>query len=287
MAHEPETVTSIHPGVEEAPGLPETLKAWKEEAAELVGSLPSSVYDDIDCFVLTNGAAENTPDGRTRAIPLGELIRELPQDLRRRRTLVLCLLAYGLFRSALGLDVEEDLLEEGTPCRSAQGASHLASTSLEASHPYRPVLRAVRLSCDDDFRKLRLRPRESWRSAVGILSVIGAVTVLGLWNLVAPLVWGTLSLGLWAKAWAVNRLALGLLEVGFLPLFIYRRNLSPRNRGLLAYLWGIATAHLADPALGAAAGLGWLTLNLVGLILIALGGLSVLQKRLQTQTEAR
>lgn len=286
MAHETEALRITHPRVEAAPELPEALKAWRREASTLVESLPPAVYGDVEAFVLTDGAKEHPRGGRARAVALGELIRELPAGLRRRRSLIRCLLAYGIFRAAMGLGAREEPEGSGPLCRSAQGASHLAGAALESAHPRGLVLRALRLSCDDDFRKLCLRPKETWRSALAILYVLGTVTALGLWNLASPALAGAFGLGGWAKAWAANRLFLGLLEAGLVPLIVFRRNLSPGNRGLLAYLWSLVATHLADLPLGAAAGLGWLSVNLVGLTLVGLGGISVLQRRLQPPGEA-
>lgn len=286
MTNEPAMVQIKHPQVESAPDLPEDLKDLRKTAARLLQGLPSTVFDGIESITLADVYTDSPAGSRSRTVALGDLVRELPPALRRRRSVTLCLLSYGLFRAVLGLRTEEDSREPGAACRSARGASHLAAVSLEAAYPHHPVVRAVRLACDDDLQRLRLRPRETWLGAVGILTIIGTVAVLGLWNLAAPFLSGAFGLGSWTAAWGANRLALGLLEAALMPIFLFRRNFSPHNRALLVYIWGLAATNVADPVLGAAAGLGWLTLNLVGLALVALGGLAALQKTAERREAA-
>ncbi len=285
MAHEPATVQTKYPSVEAAQDLPEEMKALRGPAAGLLQGLPSSLFAGIDVIILADREKESPAAERSRTVALGELVRELPPAIGRRRSVALCLLAYGLFRAVLGLPAEEDSEEPAPPCRSGRGASHLAAASLEAAYPHHPVLRALRLACDDDFQRLRQNPRETWIGAVGILAIIGAVAALGLWNLAAPFLSGAFGPGplSLSAAWGANRLALGLLEASLVPIFLYRRSLSPQNRGLLAYLWGLAATNVADPVLGAAAGFGWLTVNFAGLALIALGGVATLQKSFEAR----
>lgn len=286
MAYEPAMVQTEYPLVKAAPDLPEDLKALQGSAANLLKGLPSTVFNGIDVIILADRETETPLEERCRTVALGELIRELPPALSRRRPVALCLLAYGLFRAVLGLRTKEDSWKTGSPCRSGRGASHLAAASLEAAYPHHPVVRAIRLACDDDFQRLRHKPRETWVGALGILTIISTVSALGLWNLASPFISGVFGSGLWVSAWGANRLALGLLEASLAPIFLYRRSLAPQNRALLAYLWGLAATNVADPVLGAATGLGWLTVNLLGLALVALGGVATLQKTLEAREAA-
>lgn len=286
MTHEAKTAETTYPRVEASNDLPEALGAWRDAASRLLRALPVELYDGIEAVTLTDKEPGPGSRGRHRSLALGELLGELPPGLVGRHSISLCLTAYGLFRAVLGLPTREEAEPSTAACRSARGASHLAAAALEALYPRHPVVRAVRLSCDDDFQRLRLNPKETWRRTIGMLTVIGAVTALGLWNLAAPFSFGAFSQDAWAALWGANRFGLGLLEASLLPLFLFRRTISPANRGLLTYLWALAAANLADPVLGTASGYGLLTVNLLGLVLVALGSLAALQKSLQGRLEA-